>query len=127
MIGILAIRTTASMMWFFIGLFQFDIANLIINTIFAVLGFFFVAWCLKEIGNASGYRRVLGKLVGRWHYDVFLLANLVIHIGILLAIVFKIPGFATGTFWLAMWLAMYAAAWVATWPPEICDNDGMLV
>jgi hypothetical protein len=127
MIGVLAIRTAISILWFFVRLIRADIANLIVNTIIGVLGFFFVAWCLKEIGKMSGYRRVLGKLVGRWHYDVFLLANLVIHVGILLAVVFKTPGAATGTLWLAMWLAMFVAAWIATWSPEVSESGGLFV
>jgi uncharacterized membrane protein len=96
----------------------------IINIILTVIGFFFVAWCLKEIGNMTGQRRVLGHLVGRWHYDIFLLANLVIHAGLLIGVVLKMPGAAYSSLWIVMWILMFGAAWIATWPPEM--NESMV-
>jgi hypothetical protein len=118
MSGVLAIRTATSVLNLVLRPYGRSLASFIISIILAVLGFFFVAWCLKEIGNMSGYRRVLGKLVGRWHYDVFLLVNLVVHVGIIFGVVFKMPFAASETLWIFMWLAMFAAAWVATWQPE---------
>jgi hypothetical protein len=124
MSGVLAIRTGSSILSLILYSYRRHIAGFVISIILAVLGFFFVAWCLKEIGNMSGQRRVFGKLVGRWHYDIFLLVNLVVHVGILVFVVLKIPIAASDTLWILMWLAMFAAAWVATWPAE---NDVVLV
>lgn len=98
------------------------LGGFIINIILTVLGFFFVAWCLKEVGNMSGQRRVLGRLVGRWHYDIFLLANLIIHLGLLIGVVLRIPGAAYSSLWIVMLLLLFGAAWVATWPPETDDS-----
>ena len=36
------------------------LVSLILGTIFAVIGFFFIAWCLAVIGDAQGYRKVFG-------------------------------------------------------------------
>jgi len=56
MILILLLRTAISILsvvvarlvWFYLG------------SILAVIGFFFVAWCLAAIGEARGQRKVLG-------------------------------------------------------------------
>jgi hypothetical protein len=124
MSGVLAIRTAISILGFFYSSWGPSLGSFIISIILTVIGFFFVAWCLKEIGNMSGYRRVLGINLSRWHYDVFLLVNLVVHACILVGVVLRMPGAASGTVWIVMWLLMFGAAWIATWPPE---SDGSMV
>jgi hypothetical protein len=37
-----------------------NVGSFLVHTILAVLGFFFVAWCLAKIGEATGTRRVFG-------------------------------------------------------------------
>ncbi|KAK8076934.1 hypothetical protein PG996_003104 [Apiospora saccharicola] len=59
----LATRTAlavVSLIFLFAG---FEIGSFIIQCIFDVLGFFFIAWCLARIGDAVGERRVMGTLV----------------------------------------------------------------
>jgi uncharacterized membrane protein len=124
MSGVLAIRTGSSILGLVLRSYRHDLASFIIDIILAIIGFFFVTWCLKEIGNMSGHRRVFGKIVSRWHYDIFLLANLVVHVGILIGVVLMMPFAASQTLWISMWLAMYGAAWVATWPPV--SDDAMV-
>ncbi|KAK8087368.1 hypothetical protein PG994_002342 [Apiospora phragmitis] len=83
----LATRTALavfSLVFLFVG---FQIGSFVINVIIAVLGFFFIAWCLARIGDAVGERRVMGALVGRWHFDFFLIGSAAVHI-IMIATVF---------------------------------------
>ncbi|KAF2428906.1 hypothetical protein EJ08DRAFT_315286 [Tothia fuscella] len=124
MSGVLAIRTGISILGIFYNAYGHGIGGFIVSIILTVIGFFFVAWCLKEIGNLTGQRKVLGHLFGRWHYDIFLLFNLVVHIALLNGVFFRMPGAAYSSLWIVMWLAMFGAAWIATWPPE---NDGSVV
>ncbi|KAF2020880.1 hypothetical protein BU24DRAFT_456907 [Aaosphaeria arxii CBS 175.79] len=89
-----------------------------INVVLAILGFFFIAWCLAVIGEARGWRKVLGLRVGRWHFDIFLIFAALAHIGILIGWFFGLGNAgATGT-WMIMWLLIFGAAWVATWQPD---------
>ncbi|KAK8038683.1 hypothetical protein PG993_007094 [Apiospora rasikravindrae] len=114
----LATRTALavfSLVFLFVG---FDIGGFVVNIVLDVLGFFFIAWCLARIGDAVGERRVLGTLVGRWHFDLFLLGSAAIHI-IMIATVFVYKsrvGFLTS--WYGMWILIFAVAWVAGWAPE---------
>ena len=66
----------------------------------------------------SGKRKLFGKLVGRWHFDVFLVTMFVIHVLLLIGILLRMPGAGSAVIWIALWLLMFGAAWVATWPAE---------
>ncbi|KAM5354108.1 hypothetical protein ACJ41O_000758 [Fusarium nematophilum] len=90
------------------------------QTILAIINFLFIAWCLASIGDAEGERRVLGKLVGRVHFDFFLYSGVMIYT--VLLIDYRL-GDILGTkdlsgVWILMWLLTMAVAWVSTWPPE---------
>lgn len=58
MIFVLFIRTAMSVLALVSVILAMDIAAIVIYTILAVIGFWFVAWCLAEIGDAQGERRV---------------------------------------------------------------------
>lgn len=60
MITTLGVRTALSILGFFFGAYGGSIAGLVFSSIFAVIGFFFVAWCLARIGEAQGTRKVFG-------------------------------------------------------------------
>ncbi|KAK6851494.1 hypothetical protein PG995_011619 [Apiospora arundinis] len=92
------------------------IVSVVIYSILGVLGFFFIAWCLATIGEARGRRKVLGIMVGRMHFDIFLAIFAIIHVGILIGAAFTALGL--GISWLVMWAAIFAVAWIASWPPE---------
>ncbi|KAI1642750.1 uncharacterized protein F4817DRAFT_352019 [Daldinia loculata] len=73
--------------------------------------------CLNP-SEAEGTRRACGMNMGRLHFDIFLFASALIHIG-------SIIGFFTGmgnlgyiVFWYGMWLLITAVAWISTWAPE---------
>ncbi|KAK8022051.1 hypothetical protein PG993_012818 [Apiospora rasikravindrae] len=116
--AILLVRTAMSILGIVRDALAAHVVSVIVYSILAVLGFFFIAWCLAMIGEVRGRRRVLGVMVGRWHFDIFLAVVGIIHIGILLAAI--IPSSQVGPIvpWLIMWVAIFAVAWVATWPPE---------
>ncbi|KAK7192216.1 hypothetical protein DPSP01_010220 [Paraphaeosphaeria sporulosa] len=118
MIAILGLRTATSIWDVVNSIIHFNLGWLIIGIILGVLGFLFIAWCLARIGEATGYRRVLGARVGRWHFDVFLLGMAIIHIGIFAGAFFWKSSGGVGGMWLAMWLLIFGAAWVTTWEPE---------
>jgi hypothetical protein len=63
MIVVLALRTAISVWDVVWSGIKVQIVGLIISCILGVLGFFFIAWCLARIGEATGYRRVLGARV----------------------------------------------------------------
>ena len=63
MIFILFIRTAMSALAVFGAVVSGNIAAIVIYAILAVLGFWFVAWCLALIGDAVGERKVLGRMV----------------------------------------------------------------
>jgi hypothetical protein len=63
MIFILSFRTGMSV-WALVGAIRaINIAAIVIYAVLAVIGFWFIAWCLAEIGEAKGERRVFGKLI----------------------------------------------------------------
>ncbi|KAK7947903.1 uncharacterized protein PG986_008789 [Apiospora aurea] len=114
----LATRTALAVLALIFLFVGFEIGSFVLNIILDVLGFFFIAWCLARIGDAVGERRVMGTLVGRWHFDLFLLGSAIIHI-IMIATVFVYQskvGFLTS--WYGMWILIFAVAWVAGWAPE---------
>lgn len=53
-------RTFNSILALIFRLYGFDIGGLVVGIILAVLGFFFIAYCLAGIGNVQGSRRILG-------------------------------------------------------------------
>ncbi|KAK8009495.1 hypothetical protein PG991_012046 [Apiospora marii] len=114
----LATRTALavfSLVFLFVG---FAVGEFVVHVILDVLGFFFIAWCLARIGDAVGERRVMGRLVGRWHFDLFLLGSAAVHI-VMIATVFIYKsrvGFLTS--WYGMWILIFAVAWIAGWAPE---------
>ena len=63
MIFILLARTAMSALTLVMAVFSNNIAAIVIYAILAVLGFWFVAWCLALIGDAGGERKVLGRVV----------------------------------------------------------------
>lgn len=60
MLVVLGIRTAISVLAIIGDAWGGRLLSLILGTIFAVLGFFFIAWCLAVIGDAQGYRKVFG-------------------------------------------------------------------
>jgi hypothetical protein len=75
------------------------------------------------IGNMKGERRVFGKTIGRWHFDVFLAVMFVAHVGLLVGVLLGMPGAGSAVLWIGLWLLMFGAAWIATWPAD----DGFMV
>ena len=116
MLGILLIRTVTSV-WDVVK-FHRSIAGLIVAIILAIVGFFFVAWCLATIGNASGHRKVLGVVMGRLGFDMFLLTMFLLHVGIFFVTVFFNLSIISLVIWIFLWLLLFGAAWVCTWPAE---------
>ncbi|KAK8108459.1 hypothetical protein PG984_014260 [Apiospora sp. TS-2023a] len=116
--AILLVRTAMSVLGIVRDALWGHFVSVVIFSILAVLGFFFIAWCLAQIGEVRGRRRVLGIMVGRWHFDIFLALFGVIHVGILIAAIFPASQVGLSISWLVMWAAIFAVAWIATWPPE---------
>ncbi|KAF3064348.1 hypothetical protein GL218_01110 [Daldinia childiae] len=118
MITTLGIRTALSILSIVFDAYNNFISGMVIGIIFSILGFLFVSWCLACIGEAEGTRRVCGMNMGRLHFDIFLFASSLIHIG-------SIIGFFTGMgdlgyiiFWYGMWILITVVAWIATRAPE---------
>ena len=63
MILILFARTAMSVLTVISAVRRFNVLAIIIYAILAVLGFWFVTWCLAIIGDAVGERKVFGKLI----------------------------------------------------------------
>ncbi|KAK9795114.1 hypothetical protein SCARD494_05185 [Seiridium cardinale] len=61
----LVVRTFNSILGLVIGLYGGNIGGLIVGSILAVLGFFFIAYCLAGIGSVQGSRRVMGISANR--------------------------------------------------------------
>ncbi|KAH7126580.1 hypothetical protein B0J11DRAFT_281027 [Dendryphion nanum] len=116
MIAILVIRTAVSVLTIIGHAWGGRLLSLIMGTIFAVIGFFFIAWCLAVIGDAKGTRKVFGFNVERLHFDIFLALFAVIHIGVFISAFFDNGGSLVS--WLVMWLIIFGVAWIATWAPE---------
>ncbi|KAK5131530.1 hypothetical protein LTR08_000857 [Meristemomyces frigidus] len=98
------------------------LTTVIIGSIVAVIGFFFIAWCLATIGEARGVRKVMSVYLGRWHFDAFLAAMAVVHTAILVGWFFGFRGIESSVVWLVLWLLIFAAAWIASWSPEIMET-----
>ncbi|KAF2870629.1 hypothetical protein BDV95DRAFT_495891 [Massariosphaeria phaeospora] len=117
MYTILGLRTVVSIWRCVVDALEFRWGSFAIDIILTIIGFFFIAWCLAQIGDAVGWRRVLGVRVGRWHFDAFLFALALVHVGMFVG-AFFFGGFALGLWWVVMWLIIFGGAWVATWAPE---------
>ena len=65
MIVVLVLRVAMSALSIWTAIRNDSIAGIVIYSILAVLGTWFIAWCLVQIGDAVGERRVLGKLIVR--------------------------------------------------------------
>ncbi|KAI1079735.1 hypothetical protein F5B20DRAFT_542232 [Whalleya microplaca] len=63
MIITLGIRTALSILGVFFRAYSGSVGGMVIGSIIAVIGFLFVAWCLAQIGEAQGKRKVFGTLV----------------------------------------------------------------
>jgi hypothetical protein len=66
MLVILGLRTAISVLSIVGHGFGGRILSLVLGSVFAVLGFLFIAWCLATIGDAKGVRTVLGLRVVSW-------------------------------------------------------------
>lgn len=122
MLTILLLRTAISVKEVVWAAIRLNIAWLIINIVFGIISFFFVAMALEKIGEAQGRRKVLGILVGRWHFDVFLLVMAIIHAGIFIGLFFGLGGGGGSAGWLALWLLIFIVYWITTWQPEAESN-----
>lgn len=60
---ILLVRTAMSVLGIVRDALWGHFVSVVIFSILAVLGFFFIAWCLAQIGQVRGRRRVLGVMV----------------------------------------------------------------
>lgn len=63
MIVILGLRVAMSALSIWSAVISESIAGIVIYSVLAVLGTWFIAWCLVQIGDATGERRVFGKLI----------------------------------------------------------------
>jgi hypothetical protein len=63
MLVILGLRTAISVLSIVGHAFGGRVLSLVLGSVLAVLGFLFIAWCLATIGDAKGYRKVLGLRV----------------------------------------------------------------
>ncbi|KAI4863433.1 hypothetical protein F4820DRAFT_427071 [Hypoxylon rubiginosum] len=122
MITTLGVRTALSILGFFFGAYGGSIAGLVFSSIFAVIGFFFVAWCLARIGEAQGTRKVFGISMGRWHFDIFLFLSALMHVGFLLGYFTGLGRIGLIVSWYGMWILIAAVAWITTWAPEQPDT-----
>ncbi|KAF5007871.1 hypothetical protein FDECE_5786 [Fusarium decemcellulare] len=97
----------------------------VLDSIIAIINFLFIAWCLATIGEAEGERRVLGKLVGRIHFDFFLVCSVMVYMILLIDHLLGdiLLTNNLGNVWIVMWLLTFAVAWISTWPPE--DDSGV--
>lgn len=114
----LAVRTMTSVLGLVFSLYGGSIGGFVIGTVFTVLGFFFIAYCLAGIGNVQGTRRVLGISMGRWHYDIFLLGSAAIHVALIFIVFFLRSSIGFMITWYGMWLLIFATFWTTTWTPE---------
>ncbi|PSN71802.1 hypothetical protein BS50DRAFT_235928 [Corynespora cassiicola Philippines] len=123
MIAILAIRTAIAVLSIIGNAWGARVVSVIVGTILGVIGFFFIAWCLAKIGDAQGYRKVLGVRVGRWHFDVFLFGMAILHVMMFIGSFFGFDGSELGASWIVLWLLIFAVAWIATWEPEAPESQ----
>lgn len=63
MIYVLFVRTGMSVLAVVSAILAMNIAAIVIYVVLAIIGFWFIAWCLAVIGDAQGERRVLGRLI----------------------------------------------------------------
>ncbi|KAK1595552.1 uncharacterized protein LY79DRAFT_577925 [Colletotrichum navitas] len=90
----------------------------VLGIVLGVIGFLFVAWCLAVIGQAEGRRKVLGVMLGRLHFDLFLLVVALVHAALLVGSFVGLGTSGGQATWLIMWLLIFLVAWIGTWPAE---------
>jgi len=73
MLAILGVRTALSILSIIWEAWGRRIVSFVLGSILAVLGFFFIAWCLVQIGDAKGYRKVLGMRIVSYSFLVDML------------------------------------------------------
>ena len=82
MVGIILIHIAESVRSAWADLHE-GIGSFVGGIAFSVLGLFFAVTWLANIGEVSGKRMVFGKVVGRKHYDGFIVALFVLDLLIL--------------------------------------------
>ncbi|KAK2025930.1 hypothetical protein LX32DRAFT_695980 [Colletotrichum zoysiae] len=90
----------------------------VLGVVLGVVGFLFVAWCLGVVGQAEGRRKVLGAMVKRLHFDVFLFVAAFIHAALLVGGFVGLGTSGSQVAWLIMGLLIFLVAWIGTWPAE---------
>jgi hypothetical protein len=63
MIYTLFVRTGMSTLALVSAIRAMNIGSIVVYAILAVIGFWFIAWCLAVIGDAQGERRIMGKSI----------------------------------------------------------------
>ncbi|KAK2049096.1 hypothetical protein LZ31DRAFT_538591 [Colletotrichum somersetense] len=74
----------------------------VLGIVLCITGFLFVAWCLSVIGQAEGRRKVLGAMVERLHFDVFLFVAAFIHSALLVGSFVGLGTSGSQVAWLIM-------------------------
>ncbi|KAK1964124.1 hypothetical protein LY78DRAFT_583212 [Colletotrichum sublineola] len=114
----LGTRTAVSVLGVVGGIAHDRVLGAILGIVLGVVGFLFIAWCLAVIGQAEGRRKVLGIMVGRLHFDIFLLVAAFIHAALLIGSFVGLGTSGGQAAWLIMWLLIFLVAWIGTWPAE---------
>ena len=111
MCGVLGLDTFTSILSIVTHALQFSVIPRIILT---VVHFFFSAWCLSQIGRATGERIFMHLSVTRWHFDVFLLGCLAWEI-MLVGWYFGGLNSTTANVWWGLGLFELLAIWFMGW------------
>ncbi|KAK5115153.1 hypothetical protein LTR85_009911 [Meristemomyces frigidus] len=122
MIVILGERTALSILEGVRDKSGFRPASMSIEIGIAVVGCFSVAVCLARIGEVRGVRKIMGRYIGRWHFDIFLLAMAVVHTVLLITYFFGFVGAELSATWLLLWFLISFVTWITSWSPEIMEN-----
>ncbi|KIW25899.1 uncharacterized protein PV07_09035 [Cladophialophora immunda] len=118
MLVILGLRSAMSALSIVSAVINGSLAGIIIYSLLAVLSLWFTATCLAIIGNAAGDRNYSGKVIKRWHFDVFLGFCVVVHAGLIIAWCFGLTGWALEVAGIGMWFAILGVAFLAGWQPK---------
>jgi len=119
MITILLLRSAMSALSILSAIIKWKVADIVIDSLLAVLGLWFTATCLAIIGDAKGDNRIKGVVVKRWYLDAFLGVCVLIHAGLIVAWFFGLSGWGLELTSIGMWLAILGVAWIAGWQPEL--------
>ncbi|RYP61156.1 hypothetical protein DL769_007838 [Monosporascus sp. CRB-8-3] len=118
---VLAIYAALGVLGLVRGVYGANVVGWVVGAVIVVIAFFCMGHFLAGIGRATGRRKVLGRLVDRWHFDVFLAASALVFVGLLVAnFIHSFPLGAVGylTTWYGMWVLIVLAWWITTWSPE---------